>query len=102
MEKLSKEQQAILECALDKIYSFLEVKFNVRYRGNHMVNVYNNCVEFTQYSLKDRIAWLVSIDLKQRRIILITREVERDSFHSTHWYSLNYMGSQFETFYINF
>lgn len=102
MKKFSKEQQAILECALDKIYSFLEVKFDIRYRGNHMVNVYNNYVEFTQYSLKDRIAWYVFIDLELRKTTIVTREVERNSFHSKHWYSLNYMSSQSEIFKLEF
>lgn len=102
MKKLTKEQKALLESALDKLYTFLEVKFNVKYRGNHMLNVCNTDVEFTQYSLKDRIAWFGFIDLKQRRIFLVTREIERDSFHSKHWYSLNYLSTQSETFYINF
>lgn len=102
MNKLTKEQQALLESALDKIYSFLEVKFNVKYRGNHMLIVCNNDVEFTQYSLEDRIAWFVFIDLKRRTIHIVTREVESDSFHSKHWYSLNYVSSQSQIFKLNF
>ena len=102
MLKLSKEQQALLECALDKIYSFLEVKFNVKYQGNHMIIVCNNDVEFTQYSLKDRIAWFVFIDLEQRTVHLVKREVERDSFRSKHRSSLNYMSSQSDIFKLQF
>lgn len=102
MNKLTKEQRALLEYALDKIYSFLEEKFNVKYRGNHMLIVCNNDVEFTQYSLKDRIAWFVFIDLELRTIHLVTREVERKSFHSKHWYSINYMSSQSDIFKLSF
>lgn len=102
MEKLSKEQQAILECALDKIYSFLEVKFNVRYRGNHMLYIYGNIIELKQYSLLDHIAWYAIIDFEQRTIHVETREVERESFHSKHWYSLHYMSSQSQSFKLNF
>lgn len=102
MNKLNKEQQAILECALDKINTFLEEKYKVRYRGNHMLNVYNIYIEFTQYSLKDRIAWYTCIDLELRKITLVVREVERNSFHSKHWYSLHYMSSQYEIFKLQF
>lgn len=102
MNKFSKEQKALLESALDKLYMLLEDEFNVRYRGNNMLYVYGNIIELKQYSLLDHIAWNALIDLEQRTIHIITREVERESFHTKHWYSLHYMSSQSDIFKLNF
>ena len=102
MKKFSKEQRELLESALDKLYTFLKEKFDIRYRGNHMIYVYGNIIELKQYSLLNHIAWYAIIDFEQRTIHIETHEVERESFHSKHWYSLHYMSSQSQSFKLNF
>lgn len=102
MNKLSKKQQVVLECALDKLYAFLKIRFNVDYDGNIFCIVYEDTVLLTQCSVQDYIAWFAYIALKERKIYLITREVKRDMVYSKRDYNLLYMGSVPTTFTLDF
>lgn len=93
MKKLSKEQQALLECALDKLYSFLKKKYKVDYHGNILCIVYNDIVRLNQCSCYDNVAWFADIVLKDRKIYISTRKVEREDVYSEFDYELFYMSS---------
>lgn len=94
MKRLSKEQRALLECALDKLYSFLKEKYKVDYTGNILCMVYDNIVHLNQCSCPEGIAWFADIYLKERKIHLSTRKVERVTIYSKFNYELFYMGSK--------
>lgn len=94
MNKLSKEQKAVLECALDKLYTYLKEKFNEDYKGNILCIVHDNLIKLHQCSLPNHIAWEVNIWLEERRIHIITREVDHDAIYSKRYYDLFYMGSK--------
>ena len=102
MNNLSKKQQAVLECALDKLYTFLREKFNVDYYGNNLFQVYGDVVCFTQCLLSERIVWFAKISLKNRKIFLSTREVEREIVYSKYNYSLFYIGSNLTMYDLDF
>ena len=94
MKRLSKTQLNLLECALDKLYTFLKEKFNVNYHGSVRCNVYYNLVKLHQCSPLEHVDWEVNIWLEERRIYIVTRKVEhkRISF-SEGGYELHYMRS---------
>ena len=94
MNKLSKTQLNLLEFALAKLYSHLKMKYNVDYTGNILCMVYDNIVHLNQCSCPEGIAWFADIYLKERKIHLSTRKVERDTIYSKFDYELFYMGSK--------
>ena len=102
MKKLSKAQKMILERALDKLYTFLKEKFNVEYDGSVLFIVYDDIVRLQQCSIQNRVAWFTDISLKERKIYIITREVERELICSLPGYSLYYMGAEPRTFNLDF
>lgn len=103
MNKLSKEQQTLLEHALEKLYTFLKEKYNVDYSGNINCRVYGQIIRLNQCSLQHYIAWEVNIWLKERRIYLITREFERKRISfSEGGYDLLYMSTNPKIFNLYF
>lgn len=102
MNKLSKKQQAVLECALDKLYTFLREKSNVKYNGSILCIVFNGLISLNQASTQDHIAWSADINLKERKIYLITREVKRQLINSERVYNLFYMGEKTTHFTLDF
>ena len=94
MNKLSKTQQNLLEFALVKLYSFLKLKYNVDYTGNILCIVYDDIIHLNQCSCPNGVAWFADIVLKDRKIHISTREVERDTIYSKFDYDLFYMGSK--------
>ena len=102
MKKLSKNQQAVLECALDKLYTFLKEKFNVNYKGSIHCIVYDNLVKLNQGSIQDNISWEVNIWLYERRIHIVTRKVECHTINSKRKYDTFNMGAKTTTFNFNF
>ncbi len=93
MNKLNKEQRAILESALDKLYTFLKGKYKVDYHSNIRCIVYNDIVHLYQCSCDDGVAWFADIVLKDRKIYISTRKVEREYVYSKFDYDLFYMSS---------
>ena len=91
MNKFSKEQQALLECALDKLYSFLKEKYKVDYHSNIRCVVYNDIVHIYQWSYDDNVAWFAFIMLKDKKINIFTRKVEY--VYSKFDYEVFYMSS---------
>lgn len=105
MKNLSLIQQKLLECALEKLYAFLYTKYDVDYKGNIICMVYEDIVHLNQCSCPDRITWFADIVLKDRKIYISIREVERDkiySINSERIYELFYMGSNPTLHTINF
>lgn len=102
MNRLSKVQQALLECALDKLYTFLKEKFNVNYKGSIHCIVYDNLVKLNQGSTQDYITWEVNIWLEERRIHIVTRKVECHTIYSKRKYNTINMGSVPTIFNLNF
>lgn len=94
MNRLNKTQLNLLNFALDKLYSFLKRKYNVDYRGNILFIVYNDIIRLNQCSFPEGVAWFADIVLKDRKIYLSIRKVERDIIYSKFDYDLFYMGSQ--------
>lgn len=93
MNKFSKDQKELLESALDKLYAFLKGKFNVDYHSSIRCIVYNDIVHLYQCSCEDRVAWFADIVMKDRKIYLSTREVEREYVYSKLDYDLFYMST---------
>lgn len=91
MKKLSKEQQALLECALEKLYSFLKKEYKVDYHSSIRCIMYNDIVRLFQCSCDDGVAWFADIGLQGRWIFLSTRNVEREYVYSKFDYDLFYM-----------
>ena len=102
MKKLSKAQKMILERAIDKLTTFLKEKFNVECDDSLLLIVYNDIVRLQQCSIPNRIAWFADISIKERKIYIITRKVERELIYSLPSYSLYYMGSVPTTFTLDF
>ena len=94
MNRLSKTQLNILDCALDKLYSFLKTRFSVEYKGNIRFRVYDDFIHIQQCSLPPGIAWFADIVLKERQIYISIRDVEHDTINSKFDYELLYMGSK--------
>lgn len=94
MNRLSKTQLNLLDFALDNLYSFLKRKYNVEYGGNILCMVYTDIVRLTQCSCPEGVAWFADIVLKERKIYISIREVERDTISSKFDYDLFYMGSE--------
>lgn len=102
MNKLSTEQQALLERAFDSLYSFINAKYNVDYSGNILCMVYNDIIHLNQCSTPEGVAWFADIVLKDRKIYLSTRKVEREIIYSERDYDLFYMSSKPTIFTIHF
>ena len=102
MNKLSKTQLYLLECALDKLYTFLKEKFNVNYHGSIHCNVYDYLVKLHQCSPLDNIGWEVNIWLEERRIYIVTRKVECHTIYSKREYNTINMDSVPTTFNLDF
>ena len=102
MRKLNKKQLTVLEHALNTLYAFLREKFNVKYTGYIFCVVYKDIVRITQCSTQDNIAWFVDIALKERKMHIITREVEGDTPYIECEYTLLYMSSQPTTHTVSF
>lgn len=93
MNKLSKKHRELLERALDKLYSFLKGKYKVDYHSNIRCIMYNDIIHLYQCSCDDGVAWFADIVLKDRKINLSTRNVEREYVYSEFNYDLFYMSN---------
>lgn len=102
MNKLSTEQQALLERAFDSLYSFLYAKYNVDYSGDILCMVYNDIIHLNQCSTPEGVAWFADIVLKDRKIYLSTRKVEREVIYSERDYDLFYMSKEPAIYTISF
>lgn len=102
MNKLGKKQKALLEHALDKLYTFIKTKLNIEVTHDYYCIVYRNTVRFFQCSMKKQIAWNVSINLKKRKIIIVTREAEVKQIYSKINYEILYMGLEPTTYTLTF
>lgn len=101
MKKLSKKQQALLEHALEKIYTFIKTELNVEVTHDYYCVVYKHSVRFSQCSNDNKIAWDVYINFKTRKILIITREAEVVTICSQITYDIIYMGIEPKTYTLN-
>lgn len=102
MKKLSKQQRALLELALEKTYAFLKKKLNIEISHDiYCIARFRN-ICFFQCSHKDKIAWDVCINLKKRKIIIVTRKAEIEEIYSKLNYELIYMGLKPITYTLDF
>lgn len=102
MKKLTKEQQTLLERALETLYTYIETKLHVEITHDYYCIVYRNTVRFFQCSIKNEIAWDVIINLKKRKIIIVTRKAEVEEIYSELNYELIYTGLQPTTYTLQF
>ena len=94
MKQFSKEQQTLLESALDKLYSFLKEQYKVNYSGCNTFSVYKRTVRVQQCSIPPGLAWYADIILEDRRMYLVVRKAEHYTICSERIYDLVYLGSR--------
>lgn len=93
MKRLTKKQQTLLECALDKLYTFIKEEYKEDYFGENVFAVYNDIIRVQQCSIPPGIAWFADIELKYRKIHMSIRTAERDKIYSKRDYNLIYMSN---------
>ena len=93
MNRLTKKQQALLESALDKLYTFIKEEYKEDYIGENVFAVYNDIIRVQQCSIPPGIAWFADIVLKDRKIYMSVRKAERDRIYSKRDYNLIYMSN---------
>ena len=102
MKKLTKEQQALLESALEELYSYLKRKFGIEYSGNIKCMVYEGVILINQCSFPKGVAWFADIVLDDRKIYVSTSKAELETIYSKREYDLVYMTLEFKLHTISF
>lgn len=93
MNKLSKEQQTLLEKAIAKLNTFLKEKYNVEYDNAILCLVYNDIIHLNHCSIQNKLYLYADIVLKERKIYISERKAEYDKIKSIFKYDLFYIVS---------
>ena len=93
MNKLSKEQQALLEKAIAKLNTFLKEKHNVEYDNTILCLVYNDIIHLNHCSIQNGLYLYADIALTERKIYISERKAEYDTINSIFNFDLFYIVS---------
>ena len=102
MNKLSKEQQALLEKAIAKLNTFLKEKYNVEYDNSILCLVYNDIVHLNHCSIQNKLYLYADIVLKERKIYISERKAKHDKIKSIFKYDMFYIISRPTNYSISF
>ena len=102
MNKLSKEQQALLEKAIAKLNTFLKEKYNVEYDNAILCFVYYDIVHLNHCSIQNKLYLYADIVLKERMIYISVRKAEHDKIKSIFKYDMFYIISRPTVYSISF